>query len=413
MKTRFIHLVMATIFLCMTCPVYASTQGKTELSPYFGFSFPYEYGSVQPSDAPLVGIRIGHFFSDQVSAELSVQKGFSEANNQAPFSGEKFIMEAYRMNLLYNFFPTKVVRPFVTAGGGIERVNSDTLDAQYDLSVNGGVGLRFFAGDDAGFRVEGRYVGSKVDDGIYIDNDWQSNAELMAGFFFLFGSKKQGEDEKDTDQDGVADNVDQCADSPRGADVDAQGCEIDLESQGEDHALNDADADGIEDQVDQCAKTPQGAVVDELGCPVDQDQDGVADGIDQCPDTAADQKVDQKGCPQKSKARGVLEGVNFELNSLELTPNAMEVLKEVALELKKFPEVEVEIQGHTDNTGDPNYNLLLSQSRAEAVRDYLISVGIPEKQVSAKGYGPQVPRADNSTKEGREKNRRVEIDWID
>lgn len=75
--------------------------------------------------------------------------------------------------------------------------------------------------------------------------------------------------------------------------------------------------------------------------------------------------------------------------------------------MKKHPRLKVEIQGHTDSTGSPAYNLKLSQRRADSVRDYLLSQGVPEDQLQTKGYGQTQPVATNKTAEGRAKNRRV------
>ena len=75
--------------------------------------------------------------------------------------------------------------------------------------------------------------------------------------------------------------------------------------------------------------------------------------------------------------------------------------------LKDNPETRLEIQGHTDNTGSLNLNNNLSQSRANSVVDYLTKNGIDRNQLTAKGYGPSLPVADNATAEGRTKNRRV------
>ncbi|MEZ4704133.1 MAG: OmpA family protein [Bdellovibrionota bacterium] len=400
--------------LCMAFGVSvanASTEGKTELSPYFGFSFPDNYGSVGADEGPLVGLRLGYFFTDEVSAEFSAQRAFDETKNAAPFSGEKLDLDAYRLNVLYNFFPGKSLRPFVTAGVGIERVDSPTMNSQFDVGVNGGLGVRFFAGENAGFRIEGRYIGVKVDDDTYV-SDWENNAEVMAGLFFLFGKgekKEQAQKVQDKDKDGVADDQDQCPGTKKGEDVDAQGCPFATEEKN----ANDHDSDGVLNEKDKCPDTVAGAEVDSKGCALDSDVDGVPNGIDQCPSTEKGIEVDAKGCPLASKARGVLEGVTFEFNSTELTQGAKKVLDEVAEELKKYPKVKVEVQGHTDNSGDANYNLSLSQSRAESVRSYLIEHGVNEEQLTAVGYGPQVPREDNSLPAGREKNRRVELEWID
>ena len=121
--------------------------------------------------------------------------------------------------------------------------------------------------------------------------------------------------------------------------------------------------------------------------------------------------VDANGCPLKGDV--VLEGVNFQTNSAELTGNSKPVLDNVAKGLREHPRLTVEVQGHTDSTGAADYNLALSERRAEAVRAYLVSDGVPSSQLSAKGYGVTQPIASNKTAGGRAANRRVVMHVID
>lgn len=137
----------------------------------------------------------------------------------------------------------------------------------------------------------------------------------------------------------------------------------------------------------------------------DSDNDGVTDNIDKCPGTPSGVSVDAEGCPQKGSI--TLEGVTFELNSARLTPESLPVLDGIAAGLIKYPRLRVELQGHTDSSGSDEYNMELSRQRADAVRDYLLKQGVPTTQLVSKGYGETQPIADNSTPEGRARNRRV------
>jgi outer membrane protein OmpA-like peptidoglycan-associated protein len=107
--------------------------------------------------------------------------------------------------------------------------------------------------------------------------------------------------------------------------------------------------------------------------------------------------------------RIILEGVNFETNMTVLLPNAKKILDQVVSSLNAYPTAEVAIHGHTDNVGGAKYNMKLSFGRAEAVKAYLVSRGVSESRVSTKGFGFTKPIADNSTSEGRAKNRRIEF----
>ncbi len=106
-----------------------------------------------------------------------------------------------------------------------------------------------------------------------------------------------------------------------------------------------------------------------------------------------------------------MPGVNFQHNSAVLTDEAKPILEAVASRLVK-ENARVEIAGHTSSTGDQAYNLKLSQERAEAVVGYLKSMGVPEANMTAKGYGMSQPVADNATQDGRNANKRVELRYL-
>ena len=168
----------------------------------------------------------------------------------------------------------------------------------------------------------------------------------------------------------------------------------------------DSDGDGVVDGVDACPETPQGAAVDSKGCALDSDNDGVADYKDQCPDSAAGAVVNELGCAKPF----VLEGVNFHTNSAELTDEAKSILLPIATSHNAHhADVDLLISGHTDSMGAEAYNLSLSQKRAEAVMAFMVSNGSDAAKLTAVGHGESQPVADNGTKEGRAKNRRVEL----
>jgi len=110
------------------------------------------------------------------------------------------------------------------------------------------------------------------------------------------------------------------------------------------------------------------------------------------------------------RIRKVLTGVTFVEGSATLTQGAKETLDVVANRLLREP-TNVEVQGHTSSTGSLDLNMRLSQQRAEAVRSYLISQGVPADSITAKGYGPEQPVASNDTPEGRRANQRVELQF--
>jgi outer membrane protein OmpA-like peptidoglycan-associated protein len=201
----------------------------------------------------------------------------------------------------------------------------------------------------------------------------------------------------DADGDGVPDNKDKCPNTPKGVKVDANGCP------------RDSDGDGVTDDKDKCPNTPKGAKVNANGCAVDSDRDGVPDYKDKCPNTPRGAKVDRNGCSLVGEKLLILQGVNFEFDSAKITQNSEAILDKAVNVLKDNPKVKVRIEGHTDSTGSEEYNLALSQWRANAVRDYLVSKGIASGRLSTAGKGEGSPITSNQTREGRSQNRRVEF----
>lgn len=205
-------------------------------------------------------------------------------------------------------------------------------------------------------------------------------------------------------------------DKPMTATPAAEACPVavvDAESGRSDCAI-DTDNDGVYDTTDECPATPAGAEVDSNGCakpeplpPGDEDKDGVSDARDQCPGTPTGLAVNEKGCVVAQKS--ALGGVTFLENSPELTDEGRATLDAVAATLRVQANLKVEIAGHTDSVGSEAFNTLLSQQRAEAVRAYLIGLGIEENRMTAVGYGELEPVATNDTEEGRKANRRVEF----
>lgn len=140
--------------------------------------------------------------------------------------------------------------------------------------------------------------------------------------------------------------------------------------------------------------------------PVDSDGDGVPDYRDKCPNTPRGEFVDEDGCTLKLTLH-----INFDFDKAEIKPEFKSDLDNAARFIQKNKEVPfILIAGHTDHTGTMEYNQELSEARANAVRQYLIdNYGISAERLGAKGYGKTKPVSDNTTKEGRYQNRRVEI----
>ncbi|MBL9039639.1 MAG: OmpA family protein, partial [Archangium sp.] len=271
--------------------------------------------------------------------------------------------------------------------------------------------------------------------------------------------------DQDGDGDGVFDRVDQCVKEGEDKDgyEDADGCP-DPDNDG-DTVLDatdacplvkgaaelkgcpDQDGDGLIDSQDSCPaiKGPK----ENKGC-ADGDKDGdtVIDRLDRCPDVAGDKNnagcawpdgdgdtvadrfdncpteagpATNSGCPDKVKQLVVItsdkliikDKVYFETNKAALMTKSNALLVQVAAVLVAHPEIKLlQIEGHTDTTGDAAFNTALSGERAEAVKDFLVKRGVDAARLKAVGFGPEKPADTNDTPAGRENNRRVEFNII-
>ncbi|MDQ3033778.1 MAG: OmpA family protein, partial [Myxococcota bacterium] len=246
----------------------------------------------------------------------------------------------------------------------------------------------------------------------------------------------------DRDGDGILDPDDRCPDDPEDRDgvEDDDGCPED----------QDTDGDSITDTNDLCPLEPEDrdGHLDEDGCPdPDDDLDGILDGEDRCPREAEDRDghEDQDGCPDPDNdtdgfpdvtdrcpnepgieaeqgcprvyqdvevtSEGIVirQQIFFETNRAVIRSVSFPILDTVAQVMRDFPDITIEVQGHTDARGRDAHNLRLSQQRAESVREYLVRAGIAPERLTAHGYGETQPIETNATAEGRAANRRVEF----
>jgi outer membrane protein OmpA-like peptidoglycan-associated protein len=210
----------------------------------------------------------------------------------------------------------------------------------------------------------------------------------------------------DTDQDGLSDyeEIFTYKTDPLKADTDGEGLnDGDEVNKYKTNPLKaDTDGDGLFDgeeilkhKTDPLKKDTDGGSVDDLTeltrgtNPLDPNDDVVKIGVPI-----------------------ILEGVTFESGKADITPESAEILKSALKTLTTYPDIQVEIGGHTDNVGSKRSNISLSQRRADAVRNWLIDRGIDAGRIIAKGYGPDFPIVPNDTPDNKRKNRRIEFKRI-
>lgn len=428
--------------------------GSVEVSPFVGYNFFEKVQNLE--NRPIFGGRLGYNFTSSFGIEGSWEyirsrvddknKTFSrEGQFTSPISNVDINM--YHLDLVYHFLPEGKFNPFIVAGYGAvnysPKINSKNMSV-----IDFGVGAKYWMTENIALRLDVR------DNMIY--DDQIHNIGTTLGVVFAFGGKSNTASapvEKtveaaptapvDSDGDGVYDTLDKCPGTPAGVSVGKDGCPLDSDKDGVADYLDkcpgtpagvsvgmdgcplDSDKDGVTDDLDKCPGTPVGVSVDKNGCPLDSDKDGVADYLDKCPATPAGKKVAANGCPEvimssanKAAAakrycsKPAVLGINFDTNMTDIKHHYYDELKTVGDFLTYFPNAKGEIAGHADTVGTREYNVKLSQARADSVRKYIVETfGTESDRIGTKGYGFSKPVASNKTETGRAKNRRIEANF--
>jgi outer membrane protein OmpA-like peptidoglycan-associated protein len=212
----------------------------------------------------------------------------------------------------------------------------------------------------------------------------------------------------DRDEDGVIDAEDACPDTKG----------VPSEVAGKNGCPPDRDGDDISDDEDACPdrKGVPSDVREQHGCPPDTDGDGFRDDEDACPFEKGPDDADatKRGCPTMVRVTDkeivILQQVLFDTGRATIKPESFPLIDEVAGVLKDHSEiVELRVEGHTDSRGPKAFNMRLSQDRADSVMKALVQRGIEPARLKAQGFGPTEAIGDNTTEDGRQKNRRVQF----
>ena len=338
----------------------------------------------------------------------------------------------YRVQVIGNFIHTGYFRPFALIGFGALSSfpkYTNVVPGDTDDMFHFGVGAKFPLMDNFGLRLDGRIMAPPafMHEIAKSGDEWHFHGpdyEILLSAYLAFGATPPPPPPppvlppappKDTDGDGIPDSSDACPTEPgpKNSDPAKNGCPL----------PKDTDGDGILDVNDACPTEPGPKNDDPTknGCPPpkDTDGDGIPDYLDKCPNEPEtfNGYQDQDGCPDEIPAAlkrftGVIEGINFKTNSANITKKSYDVLDQAVQVLSDYPDVRIEISGHTDNVGKDEYNKELSQKRADAVKDYFTNKGIKSDRLTSVGYGMEKPIADNKTKAGKAKNRRTEFQLL-
>ncbi len=392
----------------------------------------YDPATPRPREAiarptPDLGARLGYY----PLRFLGLEAEFSALPAKYEGTGSGFIY-GFRGHAVLQL-PYRVA-PFILGGYGLMGVSSAASVAGKDIDPVGhyGAGVKFFLNRYLMLRLDARHlVAAQAAE----QKDATGHLQVLLGLGVTLGrarpagvSKlpppegpgrgrdgvKNGGDQcphqpgiapdgcpdKDSDGDGFMDSVDTCPEVPG---VAPDGC-----------PPKDRDRDGFLDEVDRCPDEP-GVAPD--GCPIrDADGDGILDPDDRCvnePETRNGFE-DTDGCPDElpkavTKFVGVIRGIYFDFGKDSIRKKSAPTLNAAAKIFAEYPDVKIEISGHTDNVGKRDYNVDLATRRAESVKQYLIGKGVAAARITTRGVGPDEPIADNANASGRAKNRRIEF----
>lgn len=433
----------------------AMAERKGDFGAFGGFHIFNDNNELGVTDAP-ESETLDNAFTFGVRAAwvlvglLDLEGEFAISPTNTSETSVDSVVFGWRAHALMHFTEGDL-RPFAVLGLGALTSSSEderVFSSDTDFVLHGGVGVKYQVQDHWGVRFDARLLLPPSSDNESLTTD----AEFLLGVYKEFGHDEttappapppvvdtdgdgvaDGDDtcpseaedkdgfedddgcpeDQDTDGDGIADSVDQCRDEAEDRDnhQDEDGC-----------PEADNDADGILDASDQCPNEAEDkdGFQDDNGCPdLDNDADGVADTADQCPSEpeTANGFQDADGCPDTLPAEvasfsGAIEGIRFQSGAAKIRPSSFKSLDNAVKVFTQYSDLRIQVQGHTDNKGAEDVNTKLSQDRAQAVVDYLISKGIAADRLEAKGFGPAVPVGDNATAKGRETNRRVEFKLI-
>ncbi len=347
----------------------------------------------------------------------------------------------YKLSNGYVFKENSLIQPFLFGGLGY------LWDNQSDgVNFDAGAGIKVPIAEKLSLYVAGAYVsgidGTRLKSGVGEVDVNDDHFQVTSIIEFALGKVK------DSDDDGVKDRKDECPDTPPGVKVDEKGCPIDSDGDGvpdykddcpteagpaEMGGCPDTDGDGVRDKDDECPDVP--GLKKFNGCP-DSDEDGVPDPKDKCPDTKKGCPVDADGCPLDSDGDGVIDcedncpqqkgpasnngcpdwqdltipAIYFDLNSAVLRKEGKVELDKLADQLIASKEFELVVSGNTCSVGTEEYNMGLSERRAQAVVKYLLSKGVTNASIGSKNYGETNPAVENNTRANRMLNRRAEFE---
>lgn len=377
-------------------PLAGLAQAEVTFTPFATYHWFDNQTTEELSQSPIApdlkatdgyALALGYRFTPAIGLELNYGRTETETEVSTLFPGPADSVRNSRLSLdgYYTFNPENTISPYVLLGVGSDHYKNPTSDPIKDTLAEAGVGAFWHLNQNIALRFEARHVHN-------VDADLGDHL-AMIGIEFSPGAA-----ESKAAEPAPQPEAQQQEEAPAPAPVEQLAAAAPV----------DTDQDGVPDDKDQCAQTPVGVAVNEQGCPLDADKDGVPDSWDKCPDTQAGAVVDADGCYQTLAQEVAIDlNVQFATGKADIQGDASAEIQKVADFMKQYPTVNVTIEGHTDNRGNAAKNKALSQKRADAVKAEIVKLGVDATRLTSVGYGAEKPIADNKTEEGRAKNRRV------
>ena len=423
---------ITTIITCSLLSFSGSLFSQTETSTYKGYVELGVHQALTSKSNAISGFRGAYnsVFKNKYLIGANVNGGFETNYANRPHPNHinnhlgYYANVGYRNQLSNNLYLTPSIgfgySQYTLTDFSVGSVKSSTskyspvYDDQFIIPVNINV---LYTGKYAGVGFNYYFIGGKY-------------TEMGAGLSVVFGKVRDKNPEVifDIDGDGITDKEDSCP-TEKGL-VELKGCPdrdgdkiADKEDKCPDEpglaeflGCADKDGDKVTDKEDNCPDVA--GVVDNKGCPwEDTDKDGILDKDDECPAVAGIKEM--KGCPAlapvlKEEEQKIIENA---VNSFEfafgkdvISPSSYPGLNDLAELIKKHTgEWALKLSGHTDNQGDADKNMALSEKRVKEVKKYLEGKGVSSDNIITEWFGQTMPIADNATEEGRQKNRRVEM----
>ncbi len=412
---------------------YLPEANLWEFGMYSGAFFPSDEHNLKVPTLPQepyaaaaleLGMRIGYFPVSFLGIEAEAA-GMPTTTRDTDRTAMLYTARGHLIAQL----PMWSVVPFVLGGGGVLGAVSRPMGNDVDPLVHFGVGVKVPMSEHLSGRLDLRdNLTQKFDSD---DGAATHSFEALLGLTITLGrtvaKASAAAPIKDSDVDGRPDNVDKCPDRPG---LTPDGCPADRDGDRVPDTLDDCptevgdsvtgcpnrdvDADKILIPCDQC---PYEAGPAPTGCPTkDKDGDGFPDDKDKCPTQAETRNgfEDADGCPDEvpeavKRFTGVIQGITFQQGKAVIRPESFKTLDAAVEVLKSYPDIRLEISGHTSSEGNDQKNVQLSMARAEAVKKYMVDKGIDAGRIEARGAGSSEPLDDNATIAGRERNRRIQF----